>query len=260
MDSFNDINSVIGILTQRTVYNTPSILSSGQVLSSEELNFSTLDEDALLRQKVAQYQQKARRRGWLIKAGVGLVGALIGTVANKDFDLSDGINGSETLTLLGGASAGFAAGGIGTQLLQDLDEKQLEELGIKWTSTPDSYLFHQKSHNGNASRRLILISTNPESGQPGVSFAVQFPDGYISKLNFVRKELYGITEKFSVDASFSVSKHGLHKNWFQRNSHFLGELSTDNGLSLPVELWKHNNDSGKSVVAIPYSKPHQFVY
>jgi hypothetical protein len=194
--------------------------------------------------------------GWLWRAGLTLVGALIGAASDPGFDPGDGLDHSEVVDLLSGASAGLVASSLGVSLLQKLDDKQLAEMGLEWTKTPESYLFHVRSHNGNAARRLLLVSAHPQTNQPCTSFAVQFPDGYVALLGFIREQLYKVN--FPLAGSFAVSGQGFGMNWFQRQVH-LGELQTDNGMKFPVELWQHSNTS-QSVVAIPYSKPHQFIY
>jgi hypothetical protein len=232
----NAIEPVAQVLSCPTVYKTPAVFSRSQGLLSSQINFQTINEEYVIQRIMQEHQAKRSQEQSLWRIGGAIAGLCLG--------LGDGFQMGDLLGSLFGATASAT---IGNEL-QKGDDAKLQELGLEWVNTPESYLYHRKRHRGDALRRLLLIHPHPHTGQPCTVFGVQFPDGYVAHLS--------LCTSFE-QPMFAMQGSGFDTDWVQEKCP-LGFLPTDVGLSLPVELWR--NVQGLSVVAIPYRAPHHCLY
>ena len=264
-------------LASRTVYGTSPLLSSGKRLRSEQLYFYTLDEASLVeevvqkwekykhqqRQEYEEYKRQQRNIGLAIKIGASLLGALAGihhSHHDSGIDWNDGLNGHEYLDfandVVGGAAMGFGGGNMATALMEGLDTRELkklgldlDELGLGWINkTPQSYLYSLRSHRGHSIRRVLLVLPHPETSEPCIAFAIQFPDGYVAFLNIIPE-----TNIFAMTGDgFGLEMNSL------RQLH-IEDLLLDDGKKVPVQLWEDSYQE-QYMIAIPYNKPHHSIY
>ncbi|MEB3226347.1 MAG: hypothetical protein VKJ86_11160 [Synechococcus sp.] len=231
------IESIVQVLSEMTLYETPGVFSRYQGLLSSQINYPTVNEDAVIQRIIYEYQQQKAREQSLWRIGGAIAGLCLG--------LGDGLQFGDFL----GAAVGSAmTGGIATQLNQ-LNDAQLKEYQLEWVNTPESYCYHRKRHRGEAVRRLLMIDRHPQTGRPCTVFGVQFPDGYVAHLGKVE----GATTPV-----FGINGSGFDTDWVMEKQQ-LGMIPTDIGRNLPVELWS-NPRQNQHLVAIPYNAPHQYVY
>jgi hypothetical protein len=232
----SDIDPIIQVLSQPTLYGTGAVLSMQRGIITAEIGYSTINEEYVIQKLIQDHQEKKKQETALWRLGGAIAGAFLG--------LQDGFQVMDIFTT---AASSAVAGGI-SNAMQDLDTNQLKELGLEWVNTPQSYIYHKKRHRGDAIRRILLVIPHPETNQPCTAFAAQFPDGYIAILS--------LTPNFD-SPMFAVSGTGFDTDWVEHKVN-LGVLPTDYGVKLPVELW--HNDNGTSMVAIPYRTPHHSMY
>ncbi|PSB03259.1 hypothetical protein [Merismopedia glauca] len=274
----NDISVLVTqALASRTIYGTNPLLSSGKGLLSQELYFPTLDEESLIqdaikeyqkyveqqRQEYQEYQRQQRDFRLGIKIATSIVGLVFGISHSFDdsgIDWSDGLDQSEFSKFAhdvgGGAALGLVGGRISTNIMEILDTTTLQEsgldldkLGLGWIGKdPQSYLYSIRSHRGHAVRRVLLIVPHPETNEPCIAFAVQFPDGYVAYLTFLNQmNLFG------------MSGVGLQLTMDSLRQTHLGDLPVDDGRKVPVQFWEDSCQE-QYTIAIPYTKPHHSIY
>lgn len=145
------IKSIYMALCSPTLYGTPAIMSPRDgLLLSNQLSFSTVNEELIIQQHLQEYQKKtnAERLGWRIA----------GTVIGTCLGLRDGFGVND---LLVGSIMGSAAGATISEIHKK-DEWELKELGLEWINHPSSYTYHKNRHRGNALRRLVLFDFVPD--------------------------------------------------------------------------------------------------
>lgn len=231
-----DIEPLARVLSESTLYNTAPVFSRAQGLLTQQLNFSTLNEELVIQRMINNHQTKKAQEQSLWRWGGALVGLCFGL--GDGFQLGDMV----------GSAIGASMGSLVGNELNLGDEATLRELNLEWVNTPESYLYHRKRHRGEAIRRLLLILPHPDTGRPCASFGVQFPDGYVAHL--------GILRDFD-QPLFSIAGSGFDTDWIQ-DKQTLGMIPTDIGMSLPVEFWRGQGQN--SLIAIPYRIPHHCMY
>jgi hypothetical protein len=236
------VRKLFPVLAQSTVYGTSPVIDRRGVLLSKILEYSTFNEEYVIHKTIADYQAKKKREAAAWRLGVGLLATFMG--------MGDGLQLTDAL---GGFTAGMIGGKV-SDVLQDMDARQLQELNLQWINDPNSYLYHRKRHRGDAVRRLLMLLPHPQTGVPCTSFGVQFPDGYVACLKF---KLQHNELNHSTDSLFLVSDSGFDAELFpQRQT--LGKIACDSGQQLPVEFW--TNGFSNHLVVIPYKAPHYSVY
>lgn len=232
----SDIEPVIQVLSQSTLYGTGAVMTVQREIITAEISYGTVNEEYVIQKIIQDHEEKKKQEAALWKLGGAIVGGFLG--------LRDGF---QVIDLVTTAASSAIAGNIASEI-QKLDEKKLKELGLEWVNSPQSYIYHKKRHRGDAVRRILLVIPHPETNQPCTAFAAQFPDGYIAILSLI--------QNFD-SPMFAVSGIGFDTDWVERKVN-LGALPTDCGVKLPVEFW--HNDNGTSMVAIPYRIPHHSMY
>jgi len=237
-ESQDTVREISAILSRPTIYDTPPVLSLTNGFLSDRLEYSTLNEEYVVEKIIRDYQQRKQSEANLWRVGASVAATLLG--------LGDGFQFTD---FIGGVVAGGVASNI-IKGIQDLDGNQLKELGLEWVHSPVSYLYHQKRHRGHAVRRLIVITPHSISGVPCAAFAIQFPDGYVGYLGMPPSSM-GFAGQFCMDGA------GFNTDWVKHQD-CLAELPRDNGRSLPVELWR--NDQDDALFVVPYKAPHHSFY
>jgi hypothetical protein len=240
--SEDTVRKLFPVLAQSTVYGTPPVIDRRGVLLSEMLGYSTLNEEYVVQKVISDYQARKKTEAAAWRLGVGLLTTLMGM--GDGFQLGDAV---------GGFAAGMIAGKV-SDALQDMDSRQLQELGLEWVNDPSSYLYHRKRHRGDAVRRLLMLLPHPQTGVPCTFFGVQFPDGYIAHLTFMPQQ----SEVNSpINGVFCMSGGGFDAELLpQRQT--LGKIACDSGQQLPVEFW--TDESSNHFVVIPHKAPHHSLY
>lgn len=240
--SEDTVKKLFPVLAQSTIYGTPPVINRCGVLLSDTLGYSTFNEEYVIQKIISDYQVKKKRETITWSLGIGLLTTLIGV--GDGFDLGD-------------ICSGFTAGIIGGRVsdaLQEMDNRQLQELGLEWVNNPNSYLYHRKRHRGDAVRRLLMLLPHPQTGVPCTSFGVQFPDGYVAHLTFKPQNN---EFNYSTDGLFRLNGSGFDAELYpQRKT--LGKIACDSGQQLPVEFW--TNGSNNHVIVIPHKAPHYSLY
>lgn len=233
------VRKLFPLLAQSTVYGTSPVVDRHGVLLSEILGYSTFNEEYVIKKIIADHQAKKKREAFAWRVGVGLLTTFIG--------IEDGFDLGDTLS-------GVFAGGLVANQLQDMDNRQLQELNLEWVNDPNSYLYHRKRHRGDAVRRLIMVTHDPQTGVPCTSFGVQFPDGYVAHLTFKTQHN---EFNYSTDGLFCMGGSGFDADLYPRRK-TLGQIACDSGQQLPVEFW--SNGYSNSLVVIPHKAPHYSLY
>jgi len=230
------------VLAQSTVYGTPPVIDQHGVLLLEILGYPTLNEEYVIQKVIADYQAKKKAEASAWRLGVGLFATLMGM--GDGFQLVDAV---------GGFAAGMIAGKI-SDALQEMDSRQLQELGLEWVNDPSSYLYHRKRHRGDAVRRLLMLLPHPQTGVLCTSFGVQFSDGYVAHLTFMPQP----SEVNSpINGMFCMTDCGFEAELLpQRQT--LGKIACNSGQQLPVEFW--TDGFSNDLVAIPHKAPHHSLY
>ena len=236
------VRKLFPVLAQSTVYGTPPVVDRHGVLLSEILGYSTFNEEYVINKIIFDFQAKKKREAAAWRLGVGLLATFMGM--GDGFQLTDA---------LGGFTAGMIGGKV-SDVLQDMDNRQLQELNLEWVNDPNSYLYHRKRHRGDAVRRLLMLLPHPQTGVPCTFFGVQFPDGYVAHLTF---KLQHNELNYSTDGLFRMSDSGFDADLYPRRK-TLGEIACDSGQQLPVEFW--SNGYSNSLVVIPHKAPHYSLY
>lgn len=236
------IRKLFPVLAQSTVYGTSPVINRNGVLLSDILGYTTLNEEYIVQKIIADHQAKKKFEASAWRIGVGLLTTCMGL--GDGFQLQDA---------LGGLAAGMLAGRV-SDSLQEMDNRQLQELGLEWVNNPCTYMYHRKRHRGDSVRRLLMILPHPHTGSPCTSFGVQFPDGYVAHLGFTPQENEG---DCLGNRTFCMSDVGFDAELLPQRQ-VLGKITCDSGQQLPVEFWA--NESNDRLVVIPYKAPHHSLY
>lgn len=237
------VRKLFPVLAQSTVYGTSPVIDRRGVLVSEILGYPTLNEEYVVQKVIADYQAKKKAEAAAWRLGVGLLTTLMGM--GDGFHLGDAV---------GGFAAGMIAGKV-SDALQEMDGRQLQELGLEWVNDPSSYLYHRKRHRGDAVRRLLMLLPHPQTGVPCTCFGVQFSDGYVAHLAFMPQQ--SEVNSSSINGTFCMSGSGFEAELLpQRQT--LGKIACDSGQQLPVEFW--SDGFSNRLVAIPHKAPHHSLY
>jgi hypothetical protein len=256
--SNNYLDMFYHALSYQSSYDYPAIASNGNILIRDSLDYRTLDEDFVIKERIKQYEDMKKTRGWMLKLGGLILGAAVG-VFGSDNNFSDGLSLGEITEFASISSAGLTAGGIGAHILETLDDKQLKELDLLWLKEEYTYTFHLHRHT-KAVKRLLIIFLSPDYIR--TQFAIQFGNGYVgylSPLPKVEKFLNKLTEigaSFNRD-SFVMSGQGDTLEWV-KNKSTLGYCIDNNEVEYPIELW--DNGKNRAVAVVSYKRPLHSVY
>ena len=210
------------------------------VLQVQRLQFRSLDEQLLIDSQLEERRRQQETDRWVGRAiGAGL-GLLCGGVVDG-FDLGD-----LTTSFVGGALGGLTADG-----LNHLSDRELADLGLAWTRSHDTFIYHRRRHGEPRQRVLVIIPTG--AGQSWVTaHGVRFRDGYIGFFD---------PQPLASDASFLNGTRRLQGNGVtpdpEQPAQVLGQWPCSDGRQRPLELLPSGNGN-VLVMAVPI--PHHSIY
>lgn len=132
----------------------------------DRLSFPSLDELMLIELRLQQRKRHQERDRW--------IGRAIGAGVSLAVGCSDGF----ALADLTGAFMGGAVGGMAADGLNQLSDQELDQLGLRWAVSPETFVFHQRRH-GQPLHRVLVMALNRQ-GALRTTCGVRFSDGYLA--------------------------------------------------------------------------------
>lgn len=209
------------------------------IVQLDRLTFPSLDEPMLIQMRIEKHKQAQQRDRWIGRAlGAGV--ALATGIAVDGFAFGD----------LTGAFMGGVVGDLTVDGLQQFSDKELEQLGLLWAKSPESFLFHQRRHGQPLNRLLLLAFTR--SGEFRSTSAVRFTDGFLA---FFSPEPYQ-SDLLAFNGTRRLSGKGaMPEPGYCATTVSL--LPCSDGRERPLELLK--TDKGP-LLAMPIATPHHSLY
>jgi hypothetical protein len=208
------------------------------VVQLDRLSFPSLDELMLIELRLQQRKRSQERDRW--------IGRAIGATVSMAVGCADGF----VLADLTGAFMGGAVGGLTVDGLNQLSDRELDQLGLRWAMQPESFLFHQRRHGQPLHRVLLMALT--KQGTLRTTCAVRFSDGFLAFFD---------PQPFRCDlAPFDGSRRLSGKGALPEAgtaAQLVGELPCSDGSTRPLEALQ--TDKGR-LLAMALNTPHHSLY
>ena len=212
--------------------------SPAGIVQLDRLSFLSLDELMLIELRLQQRKRAQERDRW--------IGRAIGAGVSLAVGCSDGF----ALADITGTFLGGAVGGLAADCLNQLSDQELEQLGLRWAVSPETFLFHQRRH-GHPLQRVLLMALTRQ-GTLRTTCGVRFSDGYLAFFD---------PEPFRCDlAPFDGSRRLSGKGAMPlagSSTAAVGALPCSDGRERPLEAVQ--TDKGR-LLAMPLTTPHHSLY
>lgn len=210
------------------------------VIQIQRLLFRSLDEQLLVETQLEERRRQQESDRWVGRAiGAGL-GLLCGGLVDG-FDMGD-----LTTSFVGGALGGLTADG-----LNHLSDQELNDLGLQWIRSHQSFLYHRRRHGEPRQRVLVVSPASPgKAWQTG--HGVRFRDGYVAV--FSPQTLSSAAAY--LDGTRTLNGHGFTPDP-EHPVQVLGSWPCSDGRERPLELMP--SDLG-NVLLMAAPIPHHSIY